>query len=105
MGDSRVGSCRDLLDTAKLASPLYNVRKSLRLNAGSCVRRLHAGILRHGCFSEHKHGGLRDGMVLHAVYRPHNVVWLPIHVRCGSWIHVYYFDWMELRVRVWVCLL
>src|SRR5690349_19826485 len=105
MGDSRVGSCRDLHDTAKLTCLLRNVREGLRFDAGSCVRRLHAGILRHCCFVEHHDSCLRDGMVLPAVHRSHSVVRLSIHVRCGSWIYVHYFDGMELRVRLWICLL
>jgi hypothetical protein len=60
---------RDLHHTAQLTAPLRNVCEGVRFNAGSRVRRLHAGILRHCCFGEQHHGGLRDGMVLPAVHR------------------------------------
>src|SRR5690242_1124148 len=105
MGDKRLGSGRDLHDTTKLACPLCDVCESLRLNAGGCVRRLHAGILRYRCFSKHNYSGLRDGMVLRAVYRSHSLVWLSIYVRCGSWIYIHYFRGMELRLRLRIRLL
>ena len=34
------------------------------------------------------HGGLRHGMVLPAVYQSHSVVWLALHLRCGSQLHL-----------------
>src|SRR5271167_4333933 len=44
-------------------------------------------------------------MVLSAVHKSHSVVWLALHLWCGSWFHLHNYFWMEFWIRLWIWLL
>ena len=68
MGDRDIGADGDLHDPAVLADLLRDVRAHLRGDADSRLRRLHAGLPRHGRRAV-RHGRVRDGLRLLAVDR------------------------------------
>ena len=54
---------------------------------------------------QHNHGSLRHRLVLSALYRSHNVVWLAVHLWSGSWHSPRPRYRMELRLRLRIRLL
>src|SRR5271165_5458033 len=95
----------DLRHSSELAALLRHLCEGVQLYAGRGVRRLHPWLLRYRGLRRYNDSSLRNGMVLPAVHRSHSVVWLAIHLRCGSWIYLHHRHRMELRLRLRIWLL
>src|ERR1039457_6179808 len=105
MDSSRLCADSNLFHSVQFTASLCNLCQDLQLDPRGCVRRLHAGLLRHG--RKRRRRGLRDRLCLYSLDRfilvwPADHLWLGMQHRLDSVVGMGVRLWLQLGLgRLW----